>query len=243
MNLDEEPLAGGVAHPGEVVRVGDTVRRPAGPHTSSIFALHQHLVDAGFDGVARPLGLDERGRETWAFIPGDVPIPPFPAWSMTDDALASVARLLRRYHDAATAFDASAYDWSEEMADPQGGPLVVHADACPENVVFQGGQAVALLDFDFAAPGRAVWDVVATAGMWAPRYGRDTRTPGMQDLDSLARTRVFVDAYGLDARGRKDFIDTCRERLAGPTTTCAATHGWTPTTEACATPSASEPSG
>jgi hypothetical protein len=210
----EVPLAGGLAHPGEVVRVGDTVRRPAGPHTASIVALHEHMLGAGFDGVPQPLGLDERGRETWAFIHGDVPIPPFPAWSMTEHALASVAWLLRRYHDAAADFDPSPYAWSDEMADPHGGPLVVHTDVCPENVVFRDGEAVALLDFDFAAPGRAVWDVVATAGMWAPRRDPAGRIPGMEHLDPIARTQVFVDAYGLDTEGRAAFLDTCRERLA-----------------------------
>jgi Phosphotransferase enzyme family len=204
---------GGMAHPGAVVRVGATVRRPASPHSASIVALHEHLIDAGFDGVAEPLGLDARGRETWSYIEGDVPIPPFPAWSMTDGALASVAWLLRRYHEAAEGFDPAPYAWSDEMADPRGGTLVVHADVCPENVVFRDGKATALLDFDFAAPGRAEWDVVATAGMWAPRYGRETRAPGMEDLDSIGRTRVFVDAYGLDADGRAAFVETCRERL------------------------------
>lgn len=213
MDPPEVPLPGGLAHPGEVVRAGDTVRRPASAFTASIVALHEHLRAAGFDGVPEPLGLDGRDRETWSFVAGDVPIPPFPAWSMTDAALASVARLLRRYHEAAAGFDPTGYAWSDEMLDPRGGPLVVHADVCPENVVFRGGEAVVLLDFDFAAPGRPLWDVVATAGMWAPRYDREWRTPGMEDLDTLERTRVFVDAYGLDAAGREDFVATCRERL------------------------------
>jgi len=56
--VDEEQLGGGIANAGAVVRVGDTVRRPAGPHTEAIFALLQHLHDAGFDHVQRPLGND-----------------------------------------------------------------------------------------------------------------------------------------------------------------------------------------
>jgi hypothetical protein len=93
----EEPLAGGIANLGKVVRVGDTVRRPASLFTDAIFALFAHLHAAGFDGVPHPLGRDERGREVLSFIEGDVPIPPFPTWSMTDQALASVARLQRRF--------------------------------------------------------------------------------------------------------------------------------------------------
>jgi Phosphotransferase enzyme family len=197
MSEIEHPLTGGVANVGQVVRAGDTVRRPAGPHTDAIFALLQHLVDAGFDGVPRPLGLDERGREILAYLPGDVPIPPFPLWSMTDEALASVARLLRRYHEAVEEFDAAAHAWSAEMADPLGGPLLCHCDVCPENVVFRDGEAVGLLDFEFVSPGRRVWDVATTVGMWAPLRPVDLRTEGMESLDPVARARVFTDAYGL----------------------------------------------
>ena len=107
MTRSEQPLAGGIANLGKVVRVGDTVRRPASTFTDAIFALFEHLHDVGFDGVPRPLGRDDRGREVLSFIEGDVPIPPFPAWSMSDAALASVARLQRRFHEAAASFDAS----------------------------------------------------------------------------------------------------------------------------------------
>jgi hypothetical protein len=208
----EEPLGGGMAHPGEVVRVGDTVRRPSGPHTEAIFALLRYLVDVGFEGAPRPLGLDGRGRETFAYVPGEVPIPPFPAWSMSEEALASVGRLLRRYHDAVAGFDASGFVWSDEMRDPRSGPIVCHADICPENVVFRDGEAIALLDFDFAAPGRALWDVAATLGMWAPLREAKTRAGGMEGCDPIARTRIFADAYGLTATERAGLLDVVVER-------------------------------
>ena len=82
-----------------------------------------------------------------------MPVPPYPAWAQADAALASVATLLRRLHDAARSFDPAGSTWSTEMADPAGGPIVCHNDVCLENVVFRDGVAVGLLDFDFAAPG------------------------------------------------------------------------------------------
>jgi Ser/Thr protein kinase RdoA (MazF antagonist) len=57
---------------------------------------------------------------------------------------------------------------------PHGGPIAAHNDVCPENVVFRDLEAIALLDFDFAAPGRALDDVGSTISMWAPL--RDPRT-------------------------------------------------------------------
>ena len=41
-----------------------------------------------------------------AFVDGEVPLPPYPAWSQTDTALASIAVLLRGLHDASRGFDA-----------------------------------------------------------------------------------------------------------------------------------------
>jgi hypothetical protein len=54
---------------GGVVRIGDTVRRPAGPWTPTIHALLSHLVDKGFRAPG-PLGLDDKGREVLRFLPG-----------------------------------------------------------------------------------------------------------------------------------------------------------------------------
>jgi hypothetical protein len=210
----EEPLAGGIANLGKVVRVGDTVRRPASAFTDAISALFEHLHAVGFDGVPYPLGRDDRGREVLSFIEGDVPIPPFPAWSMMDRALASVARLQRRFHEAATSFDASRFAWSDELADPRGGNVVGHNDICPENVVFRNGEAFALLDWDFAAPGRPLWDVASVMSMWGPVRDPSDPVPGMEGLDPFSRARVVADAYGLDADERAAIPDVFVDRLS-----------------------------
>ena len=214
MSADEEPLAGGIANLGKVVRVGDTVRRPASAFTKSVFALLRHLHDVGFDHVQRPLGLDERGREVLSFIEGDVPIPPFPAWSMTDAALASVARLQRRLHEAVAGFDASPFAWGDELADPLGGSVVCHNDICPENVVFRDGEAIAFLDWDFAAPGRALWDVAAVMSMWGPVHDPSDPVPGMEGLDPFTRARRIADAYGMSASQRAEIPGIFVDRLS-----------------------------
>ena len=54
----EEPLRGGNVS-ARVVRVGDTVRRPAGPHTPAVHALLAHLHGARFRHAPRPLGIDD----------------------------------------------------------------------------------------------------------------------------------------------------------------------------------------
>jgi len=65
----EEVLTGGnVAD--EVVRVGQTVRKPSTMATPAVAALLQHLTLSGFDGSPEHLGLDDTGRQIVEYIPG-----------------------------------------------------------------------------------------------------------------------------------------------------------------------------
>lgn len=54
-------------------------------------------------------------RDVFTFIEGDVPIPPYPEWAVTDEALRSVARLLRRYHEAASSFEGGRGEWADDL--------------------------------------------------------------------------------------------------------------------------------
>src|SRR6202007_3012941 len=99
MTGTEVPLHGGNMSSG-VVRVGDTVRRPAGPWTPAVHALLAHLHAAGFDGAPRPLGLDAPGRAVLSFTPGPVAWPGGFHRLDGDAQLRRVARLIREFHDA-----------------------------------------------------------------------------------------------------------------------------------------------
>jgi hypothetical protein len=201
--VNEQPLMGGVANAGKVVRVGAHVLRPSNPHSPSIHRFLASLRAAGFDGASQPVGVDDDGRERLVFIEGDVPVPPFPAWAQSDTALASIATLIRSFHEASQSFDASEATWSSEMADPMGGPIVCHNDVCLENVVFRGGVAVGLLDFDFAAPGRPVYDLAELARMCVP-LDDDLSTTGR---GWQPRLRLVADTYGLDRAGREQLLE------------------------------------
>jgi hypothetical protein len=213
----EEPLVGGIANVGRVVRAGAYVLRPAKPQSASVHAFLRAVRDAGFAGVPSPVGIDHDGRERLEFIDGDVPVPPYPAWSQTDAALASVARLLRGLHDAARGFDAEGCRWDDSLADPKGGALVCHNDLELSNVVFRDGVAVAFLDFEFAAPGRDVYDVAHLARFWVPIDDEfDQERMGWRPADRPARLRVAADAYGLDGDGRAALlpaVDDAMDRI------------------------------
>jgi hypothetical protein len=214
--VEEQVLAGGVANAGAVVRMGDHVLRPSNPNTASIHRFLTAVADAGFEGASVPVGVDDDGRERLRFIEGDVAVVPFPEWFQDDDVLASIAVLMRRMHEAARAFDPSGpWTWSDEMADPEGGPIVCHNDLCPENVVFRGGVAVGFIDFDFAAPGRPVYDLAQMARMCGP-VDDDVNAArlGWEPADKAARLRLAADAYGLDAAGRAELLEVIAVAMA-----------------------------
>ena len=211
MQGDGEPevLIGGTANRGHVVRIGDTVRRPQRATSAATQALLDHLADVGFPGAPRFLGLDPRGREVLSFVPGTAVTPPYPAWALTDEALVSVAHLLREFHDAASTFDATPYEWPPSPPPPFAEDLISHNDVNLDNVVFRDGRAVTLIDFDLASPGCRVWDVAGAARLWAPlrpdRHIHDARRG-----QALARFRLFADSYGLSDADRARLVSAVR---------------------------------
>jgi len=204
--MAEEQLDGGLANTGRVVRDGGHVLRPASEHTGAVHAFLRALDEAGFDGAPRPVGIEEDGRERLEFIAGDVPLSPYPPWSQTDTALASIARLLRRLHDASAGFDPSGFSWNDALADPVGGSIVGHNDIELSNVVFRDGVAVALIDFEFAAPGRAVYDLAQLARLCLPIEHEVDRNRMGWASPRPARLRLLADAYGLDRGGRAELL-------------------------------------
>lgn len=216
-SVSELPLAGGITNAGHVVRVGGHVLRPSTPHSRSVHAFLHAVRAAGFEGAPAPVGIDEDGRERLVFIEGEVPAPPYPEWSQSDTALASMARLLRGLHDAAVGFDAQGLTWHDGLADPAGGTVVCHNDVELSNVVFRDGVAIALIDFEAAAPGRPVYDLAQLARTCVPiEDDFDQARLGWRPADRPERLRLVADAYGLDADERVELpaaIDDALERI------------------------------
>ena len=192
--MTEVPLHGGTANRGLVVRRGDTVRRPLRPSSPASHALLNHLERVGFDGAPRLLGIDTENREVLSYIPGEAVTPPYPAWSLTDDVLRSVAQLLRRYHEAVAGFDAATRQWTWVPPAAFDGSLACHNDLNLDNVIFRSGEAVALIDFDLASRGSVAWDVAGAIRLWAP-LRPDIYIDDLRRGQSLARLRTFVEAY------------------------------------------------
>ena len=209
-----EPLAGATANRGLVVRVGDTVRRPLAPCWPATHALLAHLSAVGFDGAPRFLAASS-GTEILTYMHGQAAVPPLAGKVLADAALVSVADLLRRYHRAVASFDPAGYRWPRPIPATFRTGLVSHNDVHPANLVFRGGRAVALIDFDWAGPGSAVWDFAAAARYWAPLQP-DRDIADDRQGRALKRFRIFLEASGLSRSGRRKVAEAL-----------VANHDWT----------------
>ncbi|MDX3002579.1 phosphotransferase [Kribbella solani] len=206
----ETVLLGGTANRGFVVRIGDTVRRPLRASSGATHALLEYLERVGFEGAPRLLGVDEQGREVLSYLAGETVQAPYPAWSMTDAALDSVAVLLRDYHQAVADFRPVGLEWAEPVPDAYVDGLIGHNDPNLDNVVFRDGVAVALIDFDLAGPGSALWDVATAVRLWAP-LRPDADIHDVRRGRSAERLRRFADSYGLSEPDRARLVQAAAD--------------------------------
>ncbi len=184
------PLTGGRITKG-VVRIGDTVRRPASPKTPFTAELLRLLEERGLDHVPRYLGQDDEGRDVFTYLDGWVAAR---YERRTDEQVAAVGRLLRAFHDATRGSRLAGHH-----------DVVCHHDPGPTNVVFRDGVPAALIDFDTAEPGDVLEDIGYAAWTWciASKVPLETQP---------AQVKVLVDAYGLTGPRRHAVDDAVLDR-------------------------------
>jgi hypothetical protein len=204
----EIPLAGGKLN--VVVRVGDTVRRPAGSWTPTVHALLRHLRARGFSLGPEPLGFDYQGREVLSYLAGDTvgPAFPWPEWVWDEDLLGQVGRATARYHQAVADFRPSGpVAWHDGTSELRADQIVCHHDLAPYNVVVERGGLRGFIDWDLIGPGTIRSELAFVAWQWVPLHDPFvTRAFGWRTRpDRGRRLRILLDSYGLTDRA--GFID------------------------------------
>jgi hypothetical protein len=190
-----------------VVRVGNTVRRPAGPWTPAVHALLGHLHAVGFEGAPRPLGMDDRGREVLTFVPGAVAWPASFHLLDGDDNLRRVARLIRDFHDAVAGFLPPPDAQWQALIPAEGTDIIAHHDLAPWNLIV-GDRQWAFIDWDTAAPGSRLWDLAYALHGFVPL----SADPGYQHDDAGRRMRLVADEYGLTQEQRQLLVPMLARR-------------------------------
>jgi len=178
-----------------VVRVGDTVRRPAKACSGFVAELLEHLASRGCSWAPRYLGRDDSGRDAFSYLVGSVPA----KWRKFEVyQLRAAAKIMRALHDATSGSHLS----------PLG--VVCHHDPGPNNFVFQDDVPVALIDFDTAAPGAALEDLGYMAWAWCLSSNPLRGAIAAQ----VRQVRVLADAYGATSAERALLPAAIVERLS-----------------------------
>ncbi|GAB2591533.1 aminoglycoside phosphotransferase family protein [Microlunatus antarcticus] len=175
----EVVLAGG--NMSQVVRRGQAVHRTAGPWTSTIHRLLDHLHANGVTWLPRALGVDEQGREVLTYLPGTVPSYPMPSWVWSQDVLVDAGRRLAQVHQASAGFDTAGATWQLPSHEPA--EVICLNDVAPYNMVFDDvHQLAGFIDIDTASPGPRAWDLAYLAYRLAPLSQFEDTGAGPPDM-------------------------------------------------------------
>ncbi len=179
---EEVRLPGG--NVGGAVRVGDTVRRPAGPWTPAVHALLSFL-DGRLPGIPRVLGRDEQDREVLTYLPGWVADSGSEVLSAAQ--IVSLTGWTRSFHRAVAGFSHPGPWRYFPVAQPT---LVGHNDIAPYNACFDGDRLAGVFDWDLAGPTTPLLELAFIAWNCVPLW----RDVGHEQ--AAERLRLIASAYG-----------------------------------------------
>lgn len=230
---DDSPLqawGSGMQVSGASLR-GDVVLRDAGPWSVAVLALLRHFEVVGFDGAPRVVGsgFDADGREMIRFVPGSSPHPS--PWS--GEELYRIGDLLRRAHSAAATFRVHNAEWRSWFGrDLPGDDAVIgHCDPGPWNIVRKPDGKLALIDWEYAGPTDAIWELAHAAWLNAQLHDDDiAEMHGLPDVEARARqVGELLDGYRLGRARRQGFVARMIEFAVHSARAEAVTHAVTAT--------------
>jgi aminoglycoside phosphotransferase (APT) family kinase protein len=197
-----------------IERTGGAIRRPAYRWSPSIAAVLQHLERREFPGVPRVLQAASEGLQELSFVEGECHTGKWPAEIRSDAALGRIARLLRQMHDHTATFpEGLVLPWIAGDAARESGQVVLHGDLSMSNLVWRGAQPIAFIDWEFAEPGPAYFDVLHALLSLVPLYEDSVclQFGFVEPPDRDARIELFLAEYGRpdafffpDPRGPED---------------------------------------
>lgn len=208
MSEADQVLSGGWQT--DVSRRGHAVLRSQRAHSETVVALLGHLEDRGFEWSPRPIegGFSSDGREQLTYIEGASIHPN--AW--TDEGAWQIGRVLRQLHMATASFvPPSPAVWRPWFARSLPGtrPVIGHGDLGPWNIIARQGLPVGLIDWDYAGPVDALWELAEVGWLNAHLYDEDVNdTNASGSVTARAnQLRLILDGYELDRADRDGFVN------------------------------------
>lgn len=194
-----------------VLRIGNVVRHPRQPWSTSVHALLSYLREVGFTEAPnpRPLAADHDDVEFIPGISGDDAC----RLVISDEAVAAIAQLLRRYHDAVAGWrpEVAPVWFDGQVGTGTGDHLVCHGDVAPWNLIWRASadvdcstssrhDLVGLIDWEYATIGTRREDIAYALHYLAPFRDRSYWQDVLGMADRPRRRRrisVFAEAYGI----------------------------------------------
>lgn len=176
---------------------GGLVHRRTGPWTPAVHRLLAHARAHGVPEAPELVGVDESGDEVLRFVPGDTDA----TARLSEARLTSVGELLGRLRATLGPFASEPGDVWRTIG---GGPELAHGDVAPWNLVFDGERVAALLDWDFAGPNVAAYDMAYAAWTCVPLEP----DRGLSPDECGRRLTLLADAAGLTDGERARLLTT-----------------------------------
>lgn len=184
-----------------VMRIGDVVRHPKQPWSGSVHALLSYLREVGFaeSPPPGPLGPDYDDVGYIEGVSGEDAC----LLVATDEAVAAVAQMLRRYHDMVAEWrpEVPPVWFDGQVGTGTGTELVCHGDVGPWNLIWRDGQLVGLIDWEYATIGTRREDIAYALHYLVPFRDRSywQGVLGMEKKPRrFHRMTVFAEAYGIE---------------------------------------------
>lgn len=197
----EQRLEGGNAS-GDVVKVGNTVRKPWTASTPSVHGYMRFLLESGIDTPA-VMGRDDDGRQVLEYLPGRLALD---IGRLSHDQLSRVGELVRSIHDASASFTPPLSSvWSTAISAP-GDELVCHNDLAPWNLII--GERWAFIDWDASAPSTRLWDLAYSAQTFT------LNDPLCDPSEAAADLVAFINGYDADPALRSALPTVMHRRAA-----------------------------